>query len=167
MADTPAMPPSARRPLPIFPSEKEWLARSPDERNRLLAEILAVVAEHRASTTERWCLDDELSEGQQRNAHSTIAQARAMIARSDARLAQAEADPAKARAEKADLAISGLQTGILAALESRGIVIEDELRARVLSCDDPMILQRWLLRALSASSAAEALSADDATQAPS
>lgn len=68
--------------------------------------------------------------------------------------AEAKADQAEARAEQA---IAGLHVGILAALEARGLVVIDELRARVLGCDDPLTLQQWLLRALSATSAEEAL----------
>lgn len=71
-----------------------------------------------------------------------------------------KAEQAETRAEQA---IVGLRTGILAALEARGIPLSDELRARVLSCDEPMILQRWLLRGLSAISAGEVFSAEDAS----
>ncbi|MEO5728137.1 MAG: Uma2 family endonuclease [Byssovorax sp.] len=71
-----------------------------------------------------------------------------------------KAEQAETRAEQA---IAGLRTGILAALETRGIPLPDELRARVLSCDEPMTLQRWLLRGLSAASAGEVFSAEDAS----
>ncbi len=79
---------------------------------------------------------------------------------------EAKAEQAETKAElaetKAEQAIVGLRTGILAALETRGIVVEEGLRARVLSCDEPMILQRWLLRALSVASAGDVFSAEDA-----
>jgi hypothetical protein len=79
---------------------------------------------------------------------------------------EAKAEQAETKAElaetKAEQAIVGLRTGILAALETRGIVVEDGLRARVLSCDEPMMLQSWLLRALSVASAGEVFAAEDA-----
>lgn len=65
---------------------------------------------------------------------------------------EAKADEAAAKAEQA---VTGLRAGVLAALEARGLACPADLRARVLSCDDPATLQRWLLRALSASIAAE------------
>jgi hypothetical protein len=66
---------------------------------------------------------------------------------------EAKADEAAAKAEQA---ISGLRGGVLAALEARGLPCPAHLRARLMSCDEPATLQRWLLRALSASTAAEA-----------
>ncbi len=67
---------------------------------------------------------------------------------------EGKAEQAEMKAElaetKAELAIVGLRTGILAALEMRGVVVEEGVRARVLGCDEPVMLQRWLLRALSA-----------------
>ena len=81
--------------------------------------------------------------------------------------AEARAEHATARAEQATAragqAIAGLHVGILAALETRGIPVTEDLRARVLSCDDPAMLQRWLLRALSAAAPAEIFSAEPAT----
>ncbi|MEP7122128.1 MAG: Uma2 family endonuclease [Byssovorax sp.] len=81
---------------------------------------------------------------------------------SKAEQAESRADLAETKAEqaqtRASLAIVGLRTGVLAALDARGLVVEEGLRARVLSCDDPTLLQRWLLRALSAASAAEVFS---------
>ena len=67
---------------------------------------------------------------------------------------EAKADEAAVKAEQA---ISGLRGGGLAALEARGIACPDDVRARLLGCDDPATLQRWLLRAMTAGSAAEAL----------
>lgn len=71
-----------------------------------------------------------------------------------AELAEAEAERAKARAEQA---IAGLREGVLAVLHARGIACPDEARARLRACEDPSTLQRWLSRATSAGSAAEAL----------
>ncbi len=67
---------------------------------------------------------------------------------------EAKADEA---ATRADAAVAGLRSGILAALDTRGIPCPDDARALVAGCEDPATLQRWLLRALTASSAAEAL----------
>jgi Uma2 family endonuclease len=67
---------------------------------------------------------------------------------------EAKADEAEAKVEQA---LSGLRAGVLAALEARAISCSEEARARVMNCDDPSTLQRWLLRALTAISAAEAL----------
>jgi hypothetical protein len=50
-----------------------------------------------------------------------------------------------------------MRAGVLGALGARSISCTDEERARVMSCDEPATLQRWLLRALIAVSAAEAL----------
>jgi len=78
--------------------------------------------------------------------------------------AEAKAEQAEAKAEqaetKAEQAIGGLRAGILAALEARAVPVADEVRARIQACEEPATLQRWLLRALSAASAEEALSAE-------
>lgn len=74
---------------------------------------------------------------------------------------ESKADEAEARATTAETrattAVDGLRAGVLAALEARGLPCPDELRARVMACEDPAILQRWLLRAFSAGSTADAL----------
>jgi Uma2 family endonuclease len=62
----------------------------------------------------------------------------------------ANAEDAEARAGEA---VAALRAGILAALETRGIPVAAELRARVDACDEPATLQRWLLRALVATAA--------------
>lgn len=67
---------------------------------------------------------------------------------------ETKAEEADARADKA---VAGLRAAVLAALEARGLPCPDELRSRVAACDDPTVLQRWLLRALSARSADEVL----------
>ena len=59
---------------------------------------------------------------------------------------------------KAEEALAGLRVGVLAVLSARGIDCPDEVRARVMSCDDPATLQRWLSRATTVGSSAEALS---------
>lgn len=65
----------------------------------------------------------------------------------------------EAAATKADQAVAGLRAGVLAALESRGVACPDEARERIAICDDPLILQGWLLGVLTARTAAEALAA--------
>jgi Uma2 family endonuclease len=61
--------------------------------------------------------------------------------------AAVKADEAEAKAEQA---VTGLRAGVLAALDTRGIVCPNDARARVRSCGDPATLQRWLLRAMTA-----------------
>lgn len=79
-----------------------------------------------------------------------------MVERLEAR-ADAEAERATREADHARAALDGLRTAVLAALGARGVSCPDELRARVLACDDPAALQRWLLRALTAATAADAI----------
>ena len=67
---------------------------------------------------------------------------------------EAKAEQAEAKAEQALAA--GLRQGILAVLDARGLACPDDARAQLMSCDDPSTLQRWLARAKSAGSAAEA-----------
>lgn len=63
---------------------------------------------------------------------------------------EAKAEQATAKAEqaaaKAEQATAGLRDAILLILDVRGIVCPDEVRSRILSCDDPETLQRWLFR---------------------
>ncbi|MEW2397537.1 hypothetical protein [Streptomyces sp. NPDC046862] len=51
---------------------------------------------------------------------------------------------------------------ILVVLEARGFDIPDEIRERVTSCDDPALLRRWLTRAVTAPSAEEIFTDEDA-----
>jgi Uma2 family endonuclease len=71
--------------------------------------------------------------------------------------ADAEAAKADAEAARALEAVAGLRAGVLAAFEARGVPCSGELRARVAGSDDPATLQRWLLRALTAATATDAL----------
>jgi Uma2 family endonuclease len=70
--------------------------------------------------------------------------------------AAAEADQAAAKADqaaaKADEALAAVRAGILAALVARGLTAPEPLRQRIASCDDPAVLQPWLLAALTATS---------------
>jgi Uma2 family endonuclease len=61
--------------------------------------------------------------------------------------AQAQAEQAQAQAEQA---MTGLRDAILTLLDTRRIPCPDEARARLLSCQEPAVLQRWLLRAMTA-----------------
>ncbi|MEP7119651.1 MAG: Uma2 family endonuclease [Byssovorax sp.] len=77
--------------------------------------------------------------------------------------ATARADQATTRADQVtvqrDEAITVLRTVLIGLLEARGVACPDEARARVAACDDPAILQRWILRAGTAASASEAIDA--------
>ena len=66
----------------------------------------------------------------------------------------AKADAAEA---KADAAVGALREAVLTLLSVRGVECGARERARVLSCDDPSTLGRWLARASTAASATEAL----------
>jgi Uma2 family endonuclease len=68
---------------------------------------------------------------------------------------EAKAEQARVTAEQA---VAGLREGVLAVLDARGISCPDEVRAALMSCDDPLTLQRWLSRAKAVSSATELLS---------
>ena len=80
-----------------------------------------------------------------------------------------KADQATTRAEqvaaelaeantRAEQVVRGLRATVLALLEARGLPCPEEARARVAACDDPATLQRWILRAATASSAEDAIS---------
>jgi Uma2 family endonuclease len=75
----------------------------------------------------------------------------------EAERATRETERAAREAEHARAALNGLRTAVLAALEARGVDCPDGLRARVLAIDDPATLQRWLLRALTAATAVDAI----------
>ncbi|MFH8578875.1 hypothetical protein [Streptomyces zaomyceticus] len=47
----------------------------------------------------------------------------------------------------------GSAAAILIVLEQRGLDVPDDLRARVTACDDPELLRRWLVRAVTVSAA--------------
>jgi Uma2 family endonuclease len=64
---------------------------------------------------------------------------------------------AEASSGRAAQAVAGLRTALISAMVSRRLEITDEMRARVAECDDPAVLQAWLIRALDATSAAEVL----------
>ena len=72
--------------------------------------------------------------------------------------AEAKADAAEAKADAAE--VEALRGAVLTVLGARGVPSSDEDRARVLSCDDPSTLRRWLARAATAASATEALALD-------
>ena len=67
-----------------------------------------------------------------------------------------EAKAAEAEA-RADEALNGLRTAVLRTLEARGLAVDEKAHERVMACEEPAALQRWLLRALSAGSTAEAM----------
>lgn len=95
-------------------------------------------------------------------------EAKADAAEAKADAAEARADAAEAKAgtaeAKADVAVAALREAVLTLLSVRGVECGERDRARVLSCDDPTSLRRWLTRAATAASASEALSADADTE---
>ena len=86
-------------------------------------------------------------------------EAKAQLAEAEIEQAKAETEQAKARAEQAKAetgqATAGLREAVLAVLGARGIACPDDARERLMSCDDPSLVQRWLARAMSAGSADE------------
>ncbi len=64
---------------------------------------------------------------------------------------EAKADEAAARAAQA---VEVIRRGIGAVLASRGLACSEEERARIAACDDPEILQGWLLAAATATTVA-------------
>ena len=71
------------------------------------------------------------------------------------REANTRADEAATRAGQAMEALRGT---LLALLDARGIPCPEDVRARVATCADPATLQRWILSATTATTAAQALS---------
>jgi Uma2 family endonuclease len=57
------------------------------------------------------------------------------------------------KADQAATAMEALRGGVLELLSARGLTISDGVRSRVTGCEDPAVLQRWLVRAVSAPSA--------------
>ena len=58
---------------------------------------------------------------------------------------------------KAQNAVDALRAGLLAVLEARGMSWSDGDRRRVVACEDPGTLPRWLLRAATAKNEASIL----------
>ena len=119
--------------LPIAPTEDEWQKMTLEERERLLEKIHDSLSAHR-----RW-----MSQGRLTGMVEEL--------EAKAQLAEAKAEQAAAKAEQATL-----REAVLAVLDARGIACPDHARERLMSCDDPSVLRRWLSRATSAGSAAEA-----------
>lgn len=72
---------------------------------------------------------------------------------------EAKAEQAEAKVEQAETkveqAVASTRENILAVLAARGIPVTGDDRARVMLCDDLALLQRWLVRALSVTSAGD------------
>ena len=51
----------------------------------------------------------------------------------------------------------GEAQALLAVLDARGLVVDDNTRARILACTDTTRLHRWIKRAVTAPTAADAL----------
>lgn len=134
-----APPLEAPPSLPVGPSAEEWRAMMPEARERFLLTVVDALADVRKGRFMETVL---ALEAQADEAMAKIERARV---RSDEATARTEA------------AMAALRTCVLAALDTRGIPCPDDARALVAGCRDPATLQRWLLRALTASTAAEAL----------
>ena len=50
---------------------------------------------------------------------------------------------------------AGKAESVLMLLETRGVPLNKSLRDKILSCDDPVTLERWFKKAISATSASE------------
>ena len=61
--------------------------------------------------------------------------------------------------EKAELRAEGKAEAILSVLSARGFEVSDWVRQRVLGCKDPSTLERWLARAITATTDAEVVAA--------
>ncbi len=73
--------------------------------------------------------------------------------------AETKAQQAETKAQQAETragaAVRAMQGAIVTGLEARGIACGAELHAKIATCEDPATLQRWLLRAMTARSAAD------------
>ncbi len=141
--------------LPIAPTEDEWQKMTPDERERFVEKVVDALSEHR-----RWMSEGRLTGMvEELEAKAQLAEAEAEQAKAETEQAKAETEQAKARAEQAkaetEQATAGLREAVLAVLGARGIACPDDARERLMSCDDPSVVQRWLARAMSAGSADE------------
>lgn len=87
-----------------------------------------------------------------------IARLETMMSSLEAKAADAAAKAADAEA-KADRAIASLRESVLAIADARRIAYSDAERQEVMACNDPAILQGWLIRIASVQSMAEALKA--------
>lgn len=85
------------------------------------------------------------------------AQQEAARAQQEAARAEQEAARAQQEAARARRAVDSLRAAVLAAFDGRGIVCRDAQRDRVARCDDAETLQRWLMGALTAPTADDAL----------
>lgn len=124
--------------LLVAPTEEQWKAMSPAARERLLEEILDALDDP-ASSRFKWRPD--------KIAMDRIDQLKRRKKELENQVEAAQLELERVRGQ----AIAGLKQALLAALEARSIPCPAPLRARVDACDDPAVLQGWLLRALAAS----------------
>ncbi|MEZ4310086.1 MAG: Uma2 family endonuclease [Polyangiaceae bacterium] len=92
-------------------------------------------------------------EARAEQARAEAADAEAEMAKARAEAADAEAEMAKARAE----ASRARAMGVLAVLRARGLAVPDAVRERVLAEHDAQRLDRWMEKAITATSVDEAL----------
>jgi hypothetical protein len=129
--------------LPILaPTLDEWRAMTPAERERLLVEINDALSARRSPTQVGRFTSAVLG-----GTAGLVGRLQSMVDDLGTRADQAAA--------QADQALAVARAGVLAVLEARGIACPEEVRDRVTACPDPAILQRWLLRATTARTAAE------------
>lgn len=81
-----------------------------------------------------------------------------LIARLESMMSSLEAKAADAEA-KAAQAIKSLRESVLAIAKARGLTCSDEEQEKILLCEDPAILQQWLVRVAIAASMADVLTA--------
>lgn len=80
-----------------------------------------------------------------------------MVESLEAKSEEAEEKVEQAEA-KVEQAVGSTRENVLAVLAARGLPGVDDARARVMNCDDLALLQRWLVRALSATAAGDIFS---------
>jgi hypothetical protein len=137
--------------LPVAPTEAEWRRMTPAERERFVMVACRALSEERSLRDEgkphEWPLD-----------LATQGDPEDLIGRLASLVAELEA--------KARQAVAGLRESVLAVLDARGIACPNEERARLMGCDDPATLRRWLSLARFAGSAAEAVTLGEAEETP-
>jgi hypothetical protein len=87
-------------------------------------------------------------------AKATDAATKAADAEAKAADAATKAADAEAKAERA---LASLRAGVLAIAEARGVACSETERERIQACEDPAVLQRWLVRIATVNSMAEAM----------
>jgi hypothetical protein len=90
------------------------------------------------------------------DADELIAQLQGMV---DDLSSKAQEEMEALRQELEQERLRGLTQALFAVFAGRGITVPDEVRARILACTDPTLLEQWIPRAAVCATAAEAVSA--------